>query len=396
MSFRGLSLEERVELLGTLLDAWSARESPWQRALAVEHAAHCGFSLPNVRRGLALGLEAWTGKSLDALVRSELPGQASSCLALGFPTTSLLLAGSIPMPTLQSILLPLVLGSRVKVKTASRDPVTATHVLASIRECAPELADAVEISSLDLRDEEELADFLSSPCVLATGSDETIRSVAARVTPPQRLVAYGHRLSVAVIGADSLRGSRLARAARGLALDIALWDQQGCLSPIAVFCIGDFDASLAAGAALAEALEALEQELPRATPSDAEKSQVAQERAAARMRAGAGHGVSVLGEPGPFTVIIEADATPRPVPLARFVRVHPVADAESLLRNLQPYAPHLAGIALAGELPPPVLRALGASRICRPGRLQTPPFAWHHDGQPLLTPLARFSDLELE
>jgi hypothetical protein len=70
-----------------------------------------------------------------------------------------------------------------------------------------------------------------------------------------------------------------------------------------------------------------------------------------------------------------------------------------LLAALRPYAAHLAGVALAGfgAARDAVVRGLadlGASRLCRPGELQSPPLAWHHDGRPVLVPLARFTDRE--
>ena len=100
-------------------------------------------------------------------------------------------------------------------------------------------------------------------------------------------------------------------------------------------------------------------------------------------------------------MICEADARLRASPLHRFVRVHPVSEPDELLAALAPAGPHLAGVAVTGfgsvtrELAE-ALAALGASRICRPGRLQAPPLAWRHDGQPVLLPLARFTDLELD
>jgi hypothetical protein len=85
--------------------------------------------------------------------------------------------------------------------------------------------------------------------------------------------------------------------------------------------------------------------------------------------------------------------------LNRFLRVHPVEDPEALLAAVRPLAAHLAGVALAGfgAIQDAVARGLadlGASRLCRPGELQSPPLAWHHDGRPVLLPFARFTDLE--
>ncbi len=72
--------------------------------------------------------------------------------------------------------------------------------------------------------------------------------------------------------------------------------------------------------------------------------------------------------------------------------------ADALVEALQPIARYLAAVALTGFASEPErelerrLLGLGASRICRPGSMQAPPLDWHHDGQPVLLPLARFGD----
>jgi hypothetical protein len=230
-----------------------------------------------------------------------------------------------------------------------------------------------------------------------------VAALAARVLPPQRFVAYGHRLSLAVLGARACDGLALAEAARGLALDVALWDQLGCLSPVSVHVVGAGRAGAERVAeALAEALAALEARMPRGRVGVGAAAAAARERDEAAMRAAGGRPVRILGgAPAPWTVVLEPDEAPRAVPLHRFVRVHPAADDEHLVAALAPSAPHLAAVALAGfgaetARVASVLAELGASRLCRPGRMQAPPLGWHHDNQGVLLPLARFTDLELD
>jgi hypothetical protein len=100
-----------------------------------------------------------------------------------------------------------------------------------------------------------------------------------------------------------------------------------------------------------------------------------------------------------WTVVAEADARPRPAPLHRFVRVLPAGDVGGVARALEPFAPHLAALGAEGfgaEAAGLAERAaaLGASRVCPLGRMQAPPLAWCHDGQGVLLPLARLTDVE--
>jgi hypothetical protein len=214
-------------------------------------------------------------------------------------------------------------------------------------------------------------------------------------------VTYGHRLSLAALAGAATRGAALARAAEGLALDVALWDQLGCLSPIAVY-VADPEPGAAdrVAEALARSLAAAEKNLPRGRVTPAVSAAIAQARAEAEMRAAAGRRVVLhASETTAWTVVREEAHPPRPAPLHRFLRVHPVRDAGGLIEALRPLGPHLAAVALDGfgAEEPDLARALadlGASRLCRPGAMQCPPLAWHHDGRGPLTPLARFTDLE--
>ena len=113
------------------------------------------------------------------------------------------------------------------------------------------------------------------------------------------------------------------------------------------------------------------------------------------MRATAG--ATRLFEGEGYTVVLEADDRPRPAPLHRFLRLWPVAGVPELERALRPFGPQLSTVAVDGFPPDQETRlrerltGLGISRWTRPGRMQTPPIDWPHDGQPLFAPFLRFS-----
>jgi len=401
---------ERLDSLCAVLELWRPSDSPFREALENRLPAQSGFHPATVRAGLVLGLAHWSGDALREAVGRELAGATARirgsepCGATamsGFPLTSVLLAGSIPMPTLLSLLLPLVLGSPVLAKPAARDPVTAGLVAASLAEVDPLLGRCLAVHPFSHEDEAAASLFFASDCVVATGSDETLARVAARVSPPQRLVAYGHRLSLAIVGTRTQGGSALHEIATGLAADIALWDQLGCLSPLVVFVEGERSDGEALAEELARALAQAERRWPRGEISTAAAAEIRRERGEAEMRQAAGRPVCLrAGEDLGWTVVLEDDSSWRPSPLHRFVRVTPVASRAELLAALRPIARNLAGVALAGfgdetsELSRTLLE-LGASRVCRPGQLQAPPLGWHHDGQPLLLPFARLGDDEI-
>ncbi len=401
------SQEGIVSVLGAVLDQWRDRDSKWRRRFRAEFPGQSGFSVEVVDAGLDLALEHWTSDALAEAVRTEL------ALANGSPEhrispfsmTSVLLAGAIPMPSLLASLLPLCVQSPVLVKSASRDPLTPHLLAESLAAIDPELGRCIEVVSFPGTDGESLGRFLAAECVVANGSDETIREISARIRPSQRFVAYGHKLSLALVHAEGAQGEAVNRIADALALDVSLWDQLGCLSPVCVFVVGE-DAratSVRLTHALAASLAQQESALPRGTVSLETTAAIRHEREEARVREADGARVTLCASEGTdWTVIGEPDAEWRPSPLHRFIRVHPVPRFAELGDALRPVVRNLSSVALAGfesdegnlSETARELSLLGVSRICPAGRLQAPPIGWHHDGVPVVLPLTRFTGFD--
>jgi hypothetical protein len=397
---------EVLDLLGVVLDDWRDPNSGWRRDLEDRLPAATGFTAPLVREGLRRALHDWTGNALRELATRELGpidalDSASHSRISGFDTTAVLLAGSIPMPSLLALIAPLAVRSPVLAKAASRDPLTPHLVAQSIAKVDAELGRCIRIVDFAAADEDCTHALLEADCVCATGSDATIASVQSQVRPPRRLVVDGHRLSIAAVVPPESADRRIDLAER-LAVDVALWDQLGCLSPIAVFAVDPEPSRAAAlGEALAVALANAEKDWPRG-PIDASTAHaIAQQRAEAELRRAAGRAIAVhVSDSTAWTVIVEDGPELRPAPLHRFIRVVPVADPKHLLDAIEPLGAHLAAVAIEGfgegaaELAH-ALANLGASRVCVPGSLQSPPLDWRHGGRGVLAPLARFTDIEV-
>jgi hypothetical protein len=393
---------EATSALVSALETWRDPDSEVRSALRSEYADATGFSPAMVEAGMARALADWTGDALRSLIDRELGGiealdGTGLRAASGFEVTSVLLAGALPTPTLIGLLAPLVLRSGVLAKTSAHDPVTARLVAISVAAADPELGTCIEVVAFPSSDRECMGALLAADCVVASGSDQTLASVAARVEPPRRLVGYGHRVSVAALAPD-----RPADSAARVAEDVALWDQLGCLSPLAVF-VTDREPGGAAefGAELAGALADLEERWPRGRVPPQVAADIARERDEAEMRAAGGAAVRLHRSKGTrWTVVVEDDGEIRPSPLHRFVRVHPVAGIGGLVEALTPLKRHLASVGVGGfanqraELTS-ALRQLGVSRTCPVGTMQAPPLSWCHDNRGVLTPLARFCDDEL-
>ncbi|MEM9175935.1 MAG: acyl-CoA reductase [Myxococcota bacterium] len=411
--------EDRLAAVAAVLADWTAADSPWRRELAAALAEATPFAGATIREGLDAALRAWRPADLVACAEREIDGaRADGRRALvPYEWTTVIAGGALPMPTLLSSLLPLILGSPVLLRETAKDPVTARMLARSLAARDEGLAAAFEPIAFSSDDGMALDAALAAPCVVATGSDETLDAISRRLDRAQRFVGYGHRFSIAVFG-PALAAEAEAGVAAGLALDVARWDQTGCLSPVVAYLVGWDDARARRFAtAIDAALERVSAESPRGEVTLETAAAIANERSEARMRSTLGE--AMLFEGAQHTVVLESDARPRPAPLGRFLRLMPVESDVALNRALEPFSGHLSNVCVFGfsedgegrlleshsDAPAPsrvdarstatevpaAWSRLGVSRLTTPGRLQTPPVDWPHDGLPLLLPLARFA-----
>ncbi|MEX2205766.1 MAG: acyl-CoA reductase [Myxococcota bacterium] len=376
---RALEPERTIAALARAFELWRAPLSPWRERLAREHGV---YSTQMIERGLGSALAGWTADTLAELRARELPEVFAAPRV-----TAVWLAGSIPPSAFSAIALPLLAGSAVYAKTPAADPVSARLFAESLRSVDPGVGAAVAIGA----DEKALEEC---DAVVAQGNDETIAAIRARVRPSRPFLGYGHKLSLAAIGP----GIDPASAAQQLALDVALWDGRGCLSP-AWALVSDSPRGRAAELAhsLAGALEELDETLPRGELSVAESADLLELRARAAVREGTR--LELAAGASSWTVVLENTEVRPPPGTLRFISVVPFAELDGLARFCSSLAPQLScvghvgfgsGLARLGA----IAVEAGASRLCPLGRMQLPPLDWNHDGQGPLRPLVRRLDVE--
>lgn len=374
-----LAPERVIAALAAAFQEWRAPVSPARSGLARVHGV---YSPAGIDGGIRAALAEWNGDVLARLRAREL---REPCAVPR--VTAVWLAGSIPPAAFSAIALPLLAGSAVYAKPASADPHSARAFADSLRAIDPGIAAAVAIGA-DAK-ALELAD-----AVVAHGSDETIAAIRARVGPARPFLGYGHKVSLAAIGAAVDPGL----AAQRLARDVALWDGRGCLSP-AWALVRDSPRGRAAelARALAAALEEIEDELPRGRLDAAEAAELLELRARAAVREGTR--LEMAAGASIWTVALEAGDQRPPPGMFRFLSIVPYTDDAALARFCAGLAPHLSCVGHAGfasEVPALARIAVsaGASRLCPLGRMQLPPLDWNHDGQSPIRPLLRWLDVD--
>ena len=368
-----------------LLAAWSDTvaafrdpESAERRRLDAPLARLCRLS----PAGLAAGLEAVLG---------GVGGKAAATLfaaARGHPAPPrtpvlIVLAANLPALAVQPLLPALALRRPAVLKSPSAEPLFAPAFVAALADREPALGEGLAALAWTGGDAILEAPLLAAAGrVVAYGERAALDDLGRRAAG--KLLAYGPQTSLAAVAADADPRA----VAAGLARDVALFDQRGCLSVAAVYAAGDAEALAAELAAeLAEAAD----RWPPGPPDLAAAAAVRQLREEAALRGLVRWEVAPHLGLGAGTVVLEPDPAFRPTPGLRTVRVHPLDDLGALPGLLAPWEGRLQGVALAGAAAftlEPDLRRLGASRFTPPGELQTPDAAWRNGGVDLLAELS--------
>ena len=278
---------------------------------------------------------------------------------------------------LQSLLPALAARAPVLFKSSRAEPRFAPAFLAALGQRLPALGHAYAVATWTGGDPEVEAPLhATARLVVAYGGEETVGALQAAAPGP--IVTFGPKLSVGWVGP----GADPERAARGMAFDIATFDQRGCLSVQAVFVAPA--AASAFATALASALDELATELPPGHGDPANRAGVRLAREDADLRGLTWYGNKL--DAG--TVILENDVRISPSPGLRTVRVHPAEGVPPL----EDWKGRLQGLAIAGHLPPAIQDTFHEAGVCRfapAGALQTTDAAWRNDGIDLAAEFAR-------
>jgi Acyl-CoA reductase (LuxC) len=370
-----------------LLDAWSATVeafldpgTPERQELAPPLATLCCLS----PAGLDAGLEAVLGGVRHGPAAALL--ERATTLAVGEPSgpdrsapVLVVLASNLPALAVQPLLPALALRRPVLLKSPSSEPLFAPAFLAALTRREPRLAGAVAAATWPGGDATLEAPLLAAAgAVVAYGGAEALADLARRAVG-KRFVGYGPQMSLAAVELGSGAAASSEALAEGLARDVALFDQRGCLSVVAVYVAGGLDAAARLAGRLEAALAELAARWPPGPATAPMLAAVQQLRLEAELR-----GLPrALLPPAAGTVLLEPEPALRPSPGLRTVRVHPLADLDRLPEILAPWRGRLQGAALAGPAAwrlAPRLAALGISRCAAPGDLQSPDATWHNGG----------------
>jgi hypothetical protein len=317
----------RVERLLTAARILADEARTESRDLRERLLVTTGLSRENIALGLARCLETHPApEQLERLIANTPEA----------PHAHVLLSGNVFVAALRAIAIGVASSAQVTVRASRRDPALAE----TLHRLCPELFALT--TSLAPRPGDHFWSY---------GSDETLAQVRASL--PRGVWFHPHGAGFGAVVIDPKRPFD----AHDVALDVALFDQAGCLSPRIVCVLGDLRHARGVARALADALGTLAERLPPGPPSPEQRAEMRHQRDAAA------YAFEVLDAGQGWVSVAPELVLP---PAYRNLHVAPVAN---VAQALQPFARHLTGLGTNVELG----RLFPGARQVPLGQLQRPP-----------------------
>jgi hypothetical protein len=408
-----------IKSISQTAESWLMPDYPFRQLLLDKGPEATGFSRALLLEGMdalfsqltadnlheLLVQEFGHAQRLDSMVSTVVEQKAGqAAIAHGPELLGHVTGGLIPNPSLLSIIFGILVRSAQFVKCASGTSLLPRLFAHSLYDSDPKLAACLEIAEWPGGTQElENVVFAEADCITATGSDETLASVRARLPHNKRFLGYGHKVSFGFLTHEALSVFGVKKIAARAAIDVTAWNQLGCLSPH-VFYVESGGAvnALRFAELLAEELDQREESVPRGPIAPDLSALIASKRAFYKIRADFSEDTRLWQseESTDWTVICEADPRFQLSCLNRFVYVKAVAHLAEALQNAEQVRGKVSTVGLAAHADRAEQLALelarwGVTRVCPLGQMQNPPITWRHDGRPPLADLVSWTNWEM-
>ena len=354
--------------------------------------AATGYSRATIEEILAHMVRDWSRESLEELLHAELRGIANP---IGPRLAFHVFSGNVPGVAVTSIIRSLLVRAATLGKTASGEPVLPVLFAKALARAAPPLAESLAVVHWPGGTEAlESVALKAADAIIVYGGGDAVEQIARRAPRATNLVIHGPRISLGLVG-----GSAGLDVAGAIARAVAAYDQQGCVSPHAVYVEeGAIVNARDLARRISDELAALATSLPRRALDAAEAIAIRDARTRAEFRDNA----EVFGpEETTYTVIYDEDVELSASCLNRTLYVKPIANASMLRDILAPHRNVMQSVAVAGfdrakiTSIAALLANVGVTRITSFEKLPWPPMTWHHDGRGPLSELLIWQDIEV-
>jgi hypothetical protein len=390
----------RFDAIGFLVELgrrWIDPENPFRREALEQVPVSAGFGVESFACGLDRTFSLLSREGLSRMLDGVGRERPSDPVA----DSSLLLipGGRVPDPTVRSVVRAVLAGySQISIKPPSLETRFASIFVRSWEAVGSEWGAVpcrLRTETWDRTDTDRIKKVLGTAgTTILYGSDETVDIVGSLLPSGSRFLPHGHKVSLALLCQECQGSNRLKSWAEGLARDVAVYDQGGCLSPIALYYEqGEERGGGALGELLAETFESVHSQWPAGRLGALETAPVVR-TLRSRIESGRGGRLWTPGRSSVWTVALDPNLDLEPVPAARFLPLRRVGSLEEVAGRLGDHGGKIQGVALC---PGPhssrieeIARGLEPSLIRPAGRLQDPPPDWCEDGQKDLSSLFKW------
>lgn len=371
----------------------SDREHPLGRQVREQVPTRAGLSPENVEATLQGTL---AGLSPQSLQRAKTAFDRAHFGRLVRPSglAAFVLASNVYSAAIRPLAWALLARVPVVLKPSSNDEGLAELFAVALSEQDAELGDAIGLLRFGRHDAEVLRALSGgSDALHAWGSDSSMQAIRASLPATTMFVPHGHGLGAIYVPQSELDLDPIDLA-RKIAMDVALYDQRGCLSPhfVLVESSGRGAAEALAQSISEVGLGELAARIPRGPlPMD---------RAAQQLQwRGVGAARGILFEGDGWAVSFENEGSLRVSPGWRNLAVLEVPTRTRALELFAPLGVHLKTLAVAGGLEARIeianaLPSTLAPRVCEVGQMQSPGLLASVDGESPWTGLVRLLDLD--
>jgi acyl-CoA reductase LuxC len=331
----------------------------------------------------------WPPQVVEAALDSVLADADEQLRTWHAPESELnvlaILPGNIVGPAIATAFCAALAGANLMLKSSSRELHLADILAEQFEELGPPVAGTLSPMRWSGGDTDfEARVFPQAQRIVVFGDDTTIEDVKRRAPGGTHVVGYGSAYSLGFVPA----ACDLAIAADAAALDVALFDQRGCLSPQTIYVEGDEARSILFAHGLSRALGELGERLPRAKAGAAEQAAVAEfvRRLMVRALPPRTHALGTVfigrqagGGVADYVVGVEPFSGPQCAGFGRIVIVKPCVDAAQAAAAASTLRHHLDSVGIAGQSTATLHQlfgSAGALRVCALGEMQRPPFGY--------------------
>ena len=233
-----IPVRQIIAAIGAAAARWNDRRFEVRQRTREAVAARTGYSLATVEYAFDRIFEILTANRIAAVIVDELGSlevlddftqRAGRPRAYALPLGRLCIIAS--RTTIGVALVPaaFAIAAKCYVVVKDREDELTGAFFDTLCEELPELRDAVR--ARPWRSDADAGDLADFDCVVAFGENATLQRIAERLTPRTRFIPFGTKASAGYITREALSDdAAAAELARRAALDIVLYEGEGCLS----------------------------------------------------------------------------------------------------------------------------------------------------------------------